>query len=310
MGYLVRALEFDWSAPTKSGARRQSGAVSLVSRLGRCCVVPTSGRGRAASSDSWGSQSDGYEHAVVGGGSVVAASAPSSSNGGGGSRRSRSSSRDRGFGGSHSASGGGSSGSRRTFGLRRNEDEAHGGSNGVAGRVRIDGSPSPLPSVQAQAPGARRGGSFGDVAGSGVGRDSAAPDERYVEILCNDVALDPEMSLATVRDFIWKRHSAELVLHYRRAARATVNPSSPPPPPPLLPGAKDNMAVGANHGAVGNGSAVSIDGHGSEDVTSELKLNGIDGAWRSGPSGDNSSARTEEVGPYAGPVATESSGAS
>lgn len=54
-------------------------------------------------------------------------------------------------------------------------------------------------------------------------------DETWVEIVCNGTVVDPEMSLATVRDFIWKKPSAELLLCYRRAER-----SLPNTPPPLL----------------------------------------------------------------------------
>eukprot|EP00928_Gymnodinium_smaydae_P004722 TRINITY_DN11608_c0_g3_i1.p1 TRINITY_DN11608_c0_g3~~TRINITY_DN11608_c0_g3_i1.p1 ORF type:complete len:915 (+),score=121.23 TRINITY_DN11608_c0_g3_i1:172-2916(+) len=62
MEYLIQALDFDWSTPpSKGAARRPSSAASFVSRFGRCCVAPSSGRGRAASGDSWSSQSDGYE---------------------------------------------------------------------------------------------------------------------------------------------------------------------------------------------------------------------------------------------------------
>jgi len=250
MGYLVRVLDFDWSTPAKSNARRPSSAVSLVTRLGRCCVAPAS-RGRAASSDSCGSQSDGGDGEAGDVGSSTRGSA---------SRRNRGSSRERpgslaGYhGGSAQAAGGG----RRSFGLRRNEDEANGMSNNAIGRVRIDGSPAPLPSVPAQGPGSGRRGTNGPgMAPAG----SMPPDESCVEILCNDCLVDPEMSLATVRDFIWKKTNAELVLCYRRAARA-VMPTSPPPPPPLLPGGSSGAK--------------------EQDTTSELKLNGVTGAWARG----------------------------
>jgi WD repeat-containing protein 48 len=39
--------------------------------------------------------------------------------------------------------------------------------------------------------------------------------EELYEILCNDAVLPLDMTLAAVRQFVW-RSSAELVLHYRR----------------------------------------------------------------------------------------------
>ncbi len=42
----------------------------------------------------------------------------------------------------------------------------------------------------------------------------ARPEDQY-EILCNDVVLPLDMTLAAVRQFVW-RQSAELVMHYRR----------------------------------------------------------------------------------------------
>mmetsp|Transcript_23389 Transcript_23389/g.66666 ORF Transcript_23389/g.66666 Transcript_23389/m.66666 type:complete len:1073 (-) Transcript_23389:111-3329(-) len=264
MGYLVRVLDFDWSTPAKNNARRPSSAVSLVTRLGRCCVAPGS-RGRAASGDSWGSQSDGGDVS-----SVTRGNAP---------KRNRSSSRERPVNTYHGGSATVSSGTRRSFGLRRSEDESNGMGNTVVGRVRVDGSPAPLPSVPAQAAEARRRGSNGVGVEAG---GSTPPDESYVEILCNDCLVDPEMSLATVRDFIWKKPSVELVLCYRRAARA-VMPASPPPPPPLLPGGngvgKEQFSAGSNNGGVSDDRV-------SEDVTSELKLNGVDGAWAHGQGTD------------------------
>jgi len=277
MAHLIRVLDFDWSAPPKAAARRPSSAGGLVSRLGRCCVAPTSGRGahRSPSSDSWGSQSD------TGDGPPSNGHAGGHTGGGrsGVSKRSRSTARDR------SASAGPRSsgvrhagGGRRTFGLRgRSDDDAS------AGRVRIDGSPAPLPSVlarqQAPAP-SRRGasrergvGSTAAVAaapasggpgaaGSGVASPAAGgsggmntqnaaagppesilPDERFVEIVCNGTVVDPEMSLATVRDFIWKNPGVELVLNYRRSARAMLPPVSPPPPPLLGNSGKDSGAT-------------------------------------------------------------------
>eukprot|EP00927_Polykrikos_kofoidii_P086293 TRINITY_DN9624_c0_g4_i1.p1 TRINITY_DN9624_c0_g4~~TRINITY_DN9624_c0_g4_i1.p1 ORF type:complete len:1073 (-),score=172.48 TRINITY_DN9624_c0_g4_i1:50-3226(-) len=264
MGYLVRALDFDWSSPAKNIGRRPSGAVSLVSRLGRCCAVPTSGRGRAASGDSWGSQSDGCD----GGSPVVSPSvcgaSPVGGSSTGGSRRGRSTSRERSvtFGGQSSSS----SSARRPFGLRRGEDDSHGVGNGVVGRVRIDGSPAPLPSVPAQSAGSGRRGA--GPALEPVPGGHAPLDERYVEVLCNDELLDPDMTLATVRDFIWKRTSVELVLQYRRATRV-VMPSSPPPPPPLLPGsgAKDQSLSGGV-----TGGDVQI----GEELSSDMRLNGGD----------------------------------
>jgi len=229
MSYLVRTLDFDWSTPAKITARRPASAAgSLVSRLGRCCVVPAA-RGRPGSADSWGSQSEGGDQPV---------GAPPRSGG----QRLRGSSRERGgfVNGHHHSSGQGTSSGRRSFGLRRGEDDGSGPGNSVVGRVRIDGSPAPLPSV----PAGNHGGvgrslkapPEGGMVGTGADEPPLGVDERWVEVLCNDMPMDPEMSLATVRDFIWKKPSLELTLHFRRAARATL-PTSPPPTPPLLPGA-------------------------------------------------------------------------
>ena len=41
------------------------------------------------------------------------------------------------------------------------------------------------------------------------------PEEQY-EILCNDVVLPLDMTLAAVRQYVWRRQSAEVVMHYRR----------------------------------------------------------------------------------------------
>merc|ERR1719277_134109 len=108
------------------------------------------------------------------------------------------------------------------------------GPSGIVGRVHIDGAPSPLPSVPAGVqPGSGSGrtrsanaaASLPTVTSLSSSSSTAAatvpPDERCVEILCNGAVMDPEMSLATVLDFIWKKPSTELVLTYRRASRST-----------------------------------------------------------------------------------------
>jgi len=293
MGYLVRALDFDWSTPAKSAVRRPSSAASLVTRLGRCCVVPTN-RGRAASSDSWGSQSDPGD----------TSGARSNT-----TRRSRSSSRERSaLHNQHSNTPASSSGVRRSLGFRRGEEELPSATCGVAGRVRIDGSPPPLASVPASSPGQGRKGAGASAASPAAGGD-ALPDERYVEILCHDQPIDPEMSLATVRDFIWKKGNTELVLCYKRAARAVV--PSPPPPPPLLPGssAKEQATNGSSPPAASGamcddrsgeakvGGEIDVDAEtntDAEDVTSELKLNGgSEGAWCGGQ--DEPSPEVQEM---------------
>jgi len=237
MGYLVRVLDFDWSTPAKTGARRPSSAVSLVTRLGRCCVAPAS-RGRAISSDSWGSQSsDGGE------GNQGGRNTPSRWNRG--TSRERQSSLGRSHGGSASSASGSA---RRTLGLRRGEDEA-GAGGGMAGRVRIDGAPTPLPSTTAGAPNSSRSAGAAP-AGTAATEGPGLPEDHCIEILCNDCLVDPDMSLATVRDFIWKRANAELVLCYRRT-----NGSS-------AAGAKEQQA---STGA----SGVSGQAQGSADATLE-----------------------------------------
>ena len=49
------------------------------------------------------------------------------------------------------------------------------------------------------------------------------PEDQF-EILCNEAVLPLDMTLASVRQFVW-RQSGELVMHYRRKAHV------PPPVP-------------------------------------------------------------------------------
>jgi len=258
MNYLVSSLDFDWAAPpvhntSASGGgsgqkpprtSRPSSAVSLLARFG-CCTAPATrdrsrDRGAAAAN---GSSGDGSGASASGG--------AASGNPGGrrhsGGKRSRSNGANRG-GSSASAAdncgGGGSSSRSRSspFTLRsggggqsagRDEDGSgavgYGGSDrgGAAergsSRVRIDGSPASLHVAgdnSAQTSGRLNNGASGASLPSGAGcSPGASPDDRCIEILCNDEPLDPEMSLATVRDFVWKTPNAELVLRYRRAPR-------------------------------------------------------------------------------------------
>jgi len=273
MGYLIHILDYDWESPAKTAARRSASAVSLVSRLGRCLTVPAARGGRA------------------GGGEACDGGDASASPGGGG-RRGRSGSRERaGAGGNGSGAGSAGAsghGGRRTFGLRRGEEEGLG--NGQAGRVRIDGSPAPLPSVNAQhgsGSSSRNRKRIGGGGGAGRGGSPGAgpaPDERFVEVLCKGLAIDAEMSLATVRDFVWKASGTELVLTYRRAKQRTPSPSSPAPPPPLLPGGANNsaMAGAAATSAASPSGTGGSDDQMNEDVTSELNGAGPDGALSAG----------------------------
>jgi WD repeat-containing protein 48 len=50
------------------------------------------------------------------------------------------------------------------------------------------------------------------------GQPSPQPDDLW-EILCNDTVLPPNMTLAVVRQYVW-RQSGEVVLHYRRKRSA------------------------------------------------------------------------------------------
>mmetsp|Transcript_16307 Transcript_16307/g.45135 ORF Transcript_16307/g.45135 Transcript_16307/m.45135 type:complete len:1166 (+) Transcript_16307:193-3690(+) len=296
MIYLVRNLDFDWASPTKPTVRRPSSAVSLVSRLGRCCVAPGGGRGgtRSPSSDSW-NQSDGGESprkdgnggggaegggSSGGGGGIGSGGGVRGGSSGGGAGGSRSGSARRGRGSASSQHTGAtppsSAGTRRGFGLLgRSEDDAA-GPVGAAGRVRIDGSPAPLPSVPAGAQpagasGRRSGGGSGGSAANACATDpggAALPDERCVEILCNGVVVDPDSSLATVREFVWKKPSAELMLTYRRVLRSTPPMLASPPSPPPMPGGKDISASPAS----------------GEDVASDLASTATAGgsAWGNG----------------------------
>lgn len=245
MSYLFRALDFDWTAPAKMTTRRSGSAASLMYRLGRCCTVPGA-RSRPSSAD-WSGAEDGSPE------SNGRRSSSSSSNSG---RRRSSSNRTPALYGQVS----GSSGQRRSFGLRRGEDEANAPPSGATGRIRIDGSPPPLRSVPAHAAGKK--GGLSPVGG-------IPPDDRCVEILCNDMIVDPDLSLATVRDFLWRKSGNELVLMYRRAKRVAT-PRSPAPPPPLLPGGGSHTtAMSGVDGTLAAGSDM------NEDATSEL--NGSDG---------------------------------
>jgi WD repeat-containing protein 48 len=51
--------------------------------------------------------------------------------------------------------------------------------------------------------------------------------EDVYEILCNDVVLPLGMSLAAIRQYVWKQ-SAELVMHYRRIPPSRVPPERQP----------------------------------------------------------------------------------
>eukprot|EP00929_Paragymnodinium_shiwhaense_P007249 TRINITY_DN111185_c0_g1_i1.p1 TRINITY_DN111185_c0_g1~~TRINITY_DN111185_c0_g1_i1.p1 ORF type:complete len:1151 (-),score=204.39 TRINITY_DN111185_c0_g1_i1:109-3561(-) len=207
IGYLVSALDVDWASPvSKAASRGRPLSTGLVSRLGRCCAAPaSSSRGRSSSGDSWSSGQDGADDK--------------------GGQRSRSSSR----GNDRRSSGrGGSSRARRpfSFGGRSGQDDSRfGGSGNVMTRVRIDslrgaGTPS-APSLPAVAAAAGRGGNVATVGPAG--------EERLVEVYCHDKLLDAEMTLATVRDFLWKKGSQEMVLHYFRAA-----PRMPAPTPAMM----------------------------------------------------------------------------
>jgi len=253
MAYLVRCLDFDWSSPAKAGQRRQPGAGAFVSRLGRCCVAPNGrGNARSVSADSCGGCSSDGESPR---GRPRGPGGPRSR--GGSAKRGRSSERP-------SLAGYPPSGGRRSFGLRGRGEEDAVGPSGAMGRLRIDGSPAPLPSVVARpqvgaaarrAPARDRGT---DAADASSGRREEATDfargldEDCVEILCGGTVVDSEASLATIRDFTWRRPGVELVLVYRRrspratpagggalagaATTAASAPESAPPSPPLLTG--------------------------------------------------------------------------
>lgn len=99
-------------------------------------------------------------------------------------------------------------------------DDEDGFGSGGANRIRVDGNGSGSP--QSASSGSRsRGGS-----------PSAATNPRCVEVLCNDFPLDPEMSLATARDFVWRQMGKEMVLTYRRSRSVT---QAPPPQPVTAP---------------------------------------------------------------------------
>mmetsp|Transcript_20340 Transcript_20340/g.47464 ORF Transcript_20340/g.47464 Transcript_20340/m.47464 type:complete len:663 (+) Transcript_20340:1-1989(+) len=185
MSYLVRALEFDWTAPTTRVVQRRSRAGgSFVTRLGRCCAVPS---GRSRSSDQLSADAD-----------AVARSK-----------------------GHNGGSGAGNFGACLGANHGRSYEDLGAAPPNLALRVRVDGSPTPLPSVPAaQAFGAKR------KSNSSPGLNGSMSLSSNVEILCNDVVVDPEMSLATVRDFVWRRPNVEMVLLYRRTTSAPRTPGA------------------------------------------------------------------------------------
>lgn len=66
--------------------------------------------------------------------------------------------------------------------------------------------------------------SFDARSTSGRSRDHDRPRaEELFEILCNDVVLPLDMTLAAVRQYVW-RQSSELVMHYRRKMSAGGSP--------------------------------------------------------------------------------------
>ncbi|KAJ3523495.1 hypothetical protein NM688_g8721 [Phlebia brevispora] len=59
--------------------------------------------------------------------------------------------------------------------------------------------------------------------------DSRARPEEQFEILCHDTVLPLDMTLAAVRQFIW-RQSSELIMFYRKKTPQATSPQSSQPP--------------------------------------------------------------------------------
>ena len=82
--------------------------------------------------------------------------------------------------------------------------------------------------------------SFDTRASGGRHRDEHRPRaEELYEIVCNDVVLPLDMTLAAVRQFVW-RQAGELSMYYRRKTvhphpHSHAHPPSPLPPPPHPP---------------------------------------------------------------------------
>lgn len=55
--------------------------------------------------------------------------------------------------------------------------------------------------------------------------------EDHFEIVCNDTVLSMDMTLASVRQYVW-RQSSELVMHYRKKKHAVATPAVPKIPLP------------------------------------------------------------------------------
>lgn len=237
MNYLVRALDFDWFAPTKSPTqqRRPARAVSFAARLGRCCTVPVYCGRQGEDTES----EEGESEDTLSG---------SSSRWHSSGRRSRSSSVGRSTGGN--GQGNSIIGPRgRSFGLRRAEDRAEEEPPPANLRVHIDCSPTHA---------SRRSSSRGSVpqfsqSGEEMRDAATTQNECFVEILCNEIVIDPEWSLATVRDFVWGKTHPELVLQYRRA-RVMLQPPTPMAPLPIATGPNSSSAPSGtnNSNNVGN----------------------------------------------------------
>lgn len=60
--------------------------------------------------------------------------------------------------------------------------------------------------------------------GEGQSTPIKLPNDHNIEILCNGQSLPPMMSLATVKQFIWKK-SDDIVLHYRKRVVDETNPN-------------------------------------------------------------------------------------
>ncbi|KAI3950443.1 hypothetical protein MKW92_014019 [Papaver armeniacum] len=74
----------------------------------------------------------------------------------------------------------------------------------------------PLDGVTSDAPFAA-GGSLSTIVGDSSFRSGLKPLQKLkpnIEILCNNQVLTPEMSLATVRAYVWKK-ADDLILNYR-----------------------------------------------------------------------------------------------
>ena len=92
----------------------------------------------------------------------------------------------------------------------------------------------PLPCFWSQRPSSSRDDDDDDEdepeASSSTTSSSTTPSQPYLELLCNGQGVPYDMNLASVRAYLWKKPSEDLVFHFRR-----LDPKNPAPMPTITP---------------------------------------------------------------------------